>query len=77
MQGHLPYILSAQMNPFQLLRRNIREFYEQYPLAGCGTLAAAMFAFFILLLILPPEVVEVLRLLLSILSLCSALFGSE
>jgi hypothetical protein len=65
------------MNPFSLLKRNIREFYDQYPLAGCGTLAAAMFAGLILLLILPPEVVELLRLLLSILSLCGALFGSE
>lgn len=65
------------MNPFQALRRNIREFYDQYPLAGCGTLAAAMLAGVILLLILPPEVVELLGFLLSVLSLCSAFFGSE
>ena len=64
------------MNPFQLLRRNIREFYEQYPLAGCGTMAAAMLAGVILLLILPPEVVELLGFLLSLVSLCSSIFGS-
>lgn len=65
------------MNVFQLLRRNIREFYDQYPLVGCATWAAAVIAGVIVLIILPPEVVDVLGFLFSLLSLCSALFGSS
>jgi hypothetical protein len=65
------------MSVLQSLRRNIREFYDQYPLAGCGTWAAVMVAGFLLLLVLPPEIVDMLGLILSILSVCGSIFGSE
>ncbi len=64
------------MNVFQSLRRNIREFYDQYPYLGCATWLAAAVAGFIVLLFLPPEVVEVLGFLFQLISLCGALFGS-
>ncbi|HEY0068702.1 MAG TPA: hypothetical protein VGE04_01895 [Chloroflexia bacterium] len=65
------------MSVLQSLRRNVREFYDQYPLAGCGTWAGVMVAGFILLLVLPPEVVDMLGFILSILSVCGSIFGSE
>ena len=65
------------MNVFQLLRRNVREFYHQYPLFRCGTWLAAVVVSFILLLFLPPEVVDLLWFIFSLLSLCGPLFGSE
>ncbi|MDQ5825129.1 MAG: hypothetical protein M3441_13120 [Chloroflexota bacterium] len=65
------------MNLFQSLRRNLREFYDQYPLVGCASWAAFAVAGFVLLLLLPPEVVDLLSFIFSVLSLCSFLFGSD
>ncbi len=78
------------MNVFRLLRRNLREFYDQYPLVGCATWVAAVggrrgwppwvaaaVGGFVLLLLLPPEVADLLGLLLSLLSLRGALFGGD
>ncbi|HEX8229432.1 MAG TPA: hypothetical protein VF826_08975 [Chloroflexia bacterium] len=62
---------------FQSLRRNLREFYDQYPLAGCGARVAVAVVGFVVLLLLPPEVVDLLGFILSVLSLCSFLFGSD
>jgi hypothetical protein len=64
------------MNVFQSLRRNLREFYDQYPLAGCGAWVVVAVLGFVVLLLLPPEVVDLLGFILSVLSLCSFLFGS-
>ncbi len=64
------------MNVFESLRRNIREFYDQYPFLGCATWLAAAVVGFIVFLFLPPEVVEMLMFLLQLISLCGALFES-
>lgn len=65
------------MNLFQSLKRNVREYFEHYPLASCGLWGAAAVAFFVLLLVLPPEVVDLLWFIFSLISLCGPLFEGE
>jgi hypothetical protein len=55
----------------------MREFYDQYPLVGCASWAAFALVGFVVLLLLPPEVVDLLGFIFSVLSLCSLLFGAD